>query len=347
MKAVPKQPPLQGAANFFLRLFNCLSLAALIAVLLVILAGGIVRMTGSGLGCPDWPKCFGSWIPPTHESQLPPNYQEIFKIQGKTIAPFNPFKTWTEYINRLLGALAGLLVLLAFFSSIPLLKTTFRYIFFCALLSLTLMGLQGWLGAQVVDSLLAPYMVTIHMLLALIIIGGLVFSTFWHRLPSFIGTAKTRIRGIAFLNLLLLMIQVGLGTQVREHVDTILLELTSISVSDFESIGIFFWVHRSFSIIVLLAYLYQAYCFYSLRELWARYFYLGIIPLIWIGLELISGIGLVYAGLPPILQPFHLLVASILFANQFLVVLLLLKGKEKRNLSWQESDKLNWRTSIS
>ncbi|NNM22946.1 MAG: heme A synthase, partial [Flavobacteriaceae bacterium] len=126
----------------------------LILVYLVIAAGAIVRMTGSGMGCPDWPKCFGYVIPPTEESQLKWTPGQSYS-KGQAIiweetllmansdftsaqqfemsnwvayekhdyATFNVFHTWTEYINRLLGALAGLGTLVLALLSLKYMRT--------------------------------------------------------------------------------------------------------------------------------------------------------------------------------------------------------------------------------
>src|SRR5690606_32327629 len=120
--------------------FRRFSLITIIAVYALIFVGGVVRSTGSGMGCPDWPKCFGSFVPPTDVSQLPENYQDIYLAKrveknhrfvemldalgfqkkareienDKSIlieGEFNPVKTWIEYGNRLLGATIGLLII--------------------------------------------------------------------------------------------------------------------------------------------------------------------------------------------------------------------------------------------
>ncbi len=73
--------------------FRHLALFATFATYFAIFMGGLVRVSGAGLGCPDWPKCFGRWFPPTSLSQLPPEIDPSL---------FNLTLAWIEYINRLM-----------------------------------------------------------------------------------------------------------------------------------------------------------------------------------------------------------------------------------------------------
>jgi cytochrome c oxidase assembly protein subunit 15 len=184
--------------------FRFIGLLTVVAVYLLILVGGVVRSTGSGMGCPDWPKCFGSWIPPTKASELPANYKEIYTAQrvaknqklartlqrlgfaqvaGSIFAhptqyvetDFNPVKTWIEYINRLLGALIGVFVFLTVVFALPYWRRD-RAIFWLSFASFLLTGVQGYLGSLVVSTNLLPVMVTVHMALALLIVALLLYA---------------------------------------------------------------------------------------------------------------------------------------------------------------------------
>lgn len=184
--------------------FRSFGILTVVAVYLLILVGGVVRSTGSGMGCPDWPKCFGSWVPPTEASQLPANYKEIYTAQrvaknqklartlqrmgfaqvaGSIFAhptqyietDFNPVKTWIEYVNRLLGALIGVFVFLTVVFALPYWRRD-RAIFWLAFASFLLTGVQGYLGSLVVSTNLLPVMVTVHMALALVIVALLLYA---------------------------------------------------------------------------------------------------------------------------------------------------------------------------
>ncbi|WP_394758020.1 heme A synthase, partial [Flavobacterium sp.] len=221
---------------------------AIILVYLVIIAGALVRMTGSGMGCPDWPKCFGYYIPPTDIKQLTwsPNRefeedQVIIKDEkllvaiddfttGATFdeshwreytkhdyAIFNPKHTWIEYLNRLAGALAGIVIfvmaILSFWYWKQNKKTTIL-----SWVSVFLMGFQGWLGAKVVYSVLNPIKISLHMVVALIIVGLLLYII---RVASDkVSTTKDVLfKKVIVVTLILTLIQIILGTQVRQFVD--------------------------------------------------------------------------------------------------------------------------------
>ena len=113
--------------------FITVSNITIVLVYLVILAGGVVRCTGSGMGCPDWPKCFGLWIPPFSIEQLPINFESLYSDHGNITVEFNVYKTWTEYINRLLGVLVGLSIFITLLTSLRYLKSN-KTIFYLSLL---------------------------------------------------------------------------------------------------------------------------------------------------------------------------------------------------------------------
>jgi cytochrome c oxidase assembly protein subunit 15 len=188
----------------FVRRFRFWSVLTVSSIYLLILVGGIVRATGSGMGCPDWPKCFGQWVPPTEASQLPPNYKQIYTAQrvaknqklARTLAglgfrqvageifahptqyietDFNATKTWIEYVNRLLGALIGIFVFVTAVVALPYWRRD-QPVFWLAVAGWLLTGVQGWLGSLVVSTNLLPVMVTIHMGLALLIVALLLYA---------------------------------------------------------------------------------------------------------------------------------------------------------------------------
>ena len=307
------------------RIFRKLGVTTIVAVYFLIAVGGIVRTTGSGMGCPDWPKCFGSWIPPTEVSQLPKNYKEKFKIQGKEIADFNPVKTWTEYINRLVGVLIGLLVFATFIASFTYKKVD-RSIVTLSFASVLLVGFQGWIGAKVVATDLAVSMISIHMVLALAIVFLLIytiirgFKVVWKTTPI---ENKKRINQILIVCLILSFVQVVLGTQVREAIDLIAKTMGEPQRGLWvENVGMKFIIHRSFSWLVFLTHIYLVYLLYThIRERNHFVFKYTIYLFLIIISEVATGVAMAYFGIPAFLQPVHLLLGSLVLGIQFFLLL--------------------------
>lgn len=334
--------------------FRRISLISVIAVYFLILVGGIVRSTGSGMGCPDWPKCFGSWIPPTSVDRLPSNYQEIYSAKrveknNKFVAQleklgfhekadqikndksilveqeFNPVKTWIEYVNRLIGAVIGLLVLLTVYRSFPLWSLS-KPITVWSVLNLLLVLVQAWIGSIVVSTNLLPWMITLHMMIALLIVCILLYVHFQsYKLiyPSKGTTEKPNtLFGILGIGLILMLIQIVLGTQVREEMDVIAFEFGNLLRGEWiEHLGLVFLVHRSYSILLFavhLLFFYKVYK-YTLRHVsifkWSQRLVFVIF------LEILTGVGMANFGVPAFLQPLHLLFGTMIIGIQFVILL--------------------------
>lgn len=325
---------------------------SIVLVYLVIGAGAIVRMTGSGMGCPDWPKCFGYLIPPTERSQLDwkPNHEykngqviimnESLRVavtdfksneaysesnwQAYTkhdYANFNATHTWIEFLNRLLGALAGLATLLFFVSALSRIKTDFIATIGAFLVVLG-MAFQAWLGKTVVDSNLLPYKITIHMGMALLIVLLLVYLLSREKKDSTLINFNPHLKTIAFIAVLLSLIQIGMGTQVRQFVDEQIHGLGLNFPSQWlAEAPLLFYIHRSFSIIVLLVHLYWGYLYFKNNSIPLAF--KGI--MFFLGLEIFSGIAMYYFDFPFASQPLHLILASLLFGAQSYLLFMIRK----------------------
>lgn len=288
--------------------------ATLIAVIFLIFIGGVVRSTGAGLGCPDWPKCFGKWIPPTNESQLPSNYKKIYQHSNGEEAVFNPIKTWTEYINRLLGISIGLLIIATFAATLSLRKTK-SYLVWMSGANVILVIVQGGLGAMVVKSSLTPELVSLHMILALLIVAILVSSLvdIYDIKPTAISS-NTHV--LLWICTLTIGVQIMLGIQVREQVDLL---LNANHLSRAHWIGTLHWnfyVHRSFSLLITAL---HGWLWWKLPKNKPISHLSNAMMACLLGL---IGLGIVmtYMDMPVLAQPLHLLLSSILFAIEMALI---------------------------
>lgn len=284
-------------------------------VFVVIAAGSIVRMSQSGMGCPDWPTCFGLWIPPLTEADLPPDYLDYLGKQDIDHS-FNVYHTWIEYINRLLGALLGIIVLIHFVWSVRLFGKSRRAIAIASFFMLCLVIFEAWLGKLVVDGNLEVNAITYHMLGALFL--GIIPLLIRYRLrernvPVYLP--KLVIRLFMLLGILLL-VQIILGTQVREEID-IISKALDYGHRDLwiDRLGSSFIVHRSFTWLPLLLSSFLVYRLTKLSFLRVRNMLIGIVFVI-----LLTALGMVYIGMPALLQPTHLIIATIFFNFIFYVL---------------------------
>lgn len=314
----------------------------MVMTFLVVLAGSVVRMTGSGMGCPDWPKCFGLMIPPTQAEEVTWRAGASYEpgrmlIANDTLwvaqeailaedfvkereaghwtsydkhsyAVFNPVHTWVEFINRLLGALTGIPALLllawAFWRGM---KARHWKPFIWAMVHLLLLGLVAWLGKKVVDGNLIPFSITIHMVGAVAILVsllGMMQSITQHTQDAAVAVLG-RTKGWLWIATALALVQLVIGTQVREQID--LLHHAGILRSDWLGALPNEWkFHRSGSWLVALT---QLVWIYPLRSVSgpARITAMTIVGLI--AAQMVTGLLFVVADMPKVLQPVHLLLA--------------------------------------
>lgn len=220
---------------------------------LLIFVGGLVRVSGSGLGCPDWPKCFGRWVPPTSIEQIPAHIDPT---------AFNIVLAWIEYGNRMLGVIVGISILLMTIIAVIYFKKNSK-ILLSSLLSLFLVIANGGLGAIVVSSVLNPFIVSLHMILALFLVSVLSYATIESykliNTQKFTGIFLSKKISISLIALwIFIVIEILLGTGIRTNIELIAIDNPLLSKGELlESLNSYKYLHSilGFSLLFLSFYL--------------------------------------------------------------------------------------------
>ena len=312
--------------------FQKTALAALLATIFLIYVGAIVRATGSGLGCPDWPKCWGELIPPTSLDQVDFDKLNIEKFQKKNpsitreslAAEFNPVHVWVEFINRLVSLPVGLFTLSTFLLSFQFLRKQKR-VFFGSFAALALVLTNAILGAIVVSSGLKPGVITLHMALAIILICVFVYIIYrgGQRLPSVnLGSQKGLLRSTLIILFVACVVEGIMGSQVREITDELALKYKDTPRNVWHEIleqkGIYLF-HRSFSWVILVL---GIFLFTKTRNANGDLAQLSIKVTFGVILaQMVLGVLMSHVSVHPVVQVLHIGLSSILTVALFWLIL--------------------------
>ncbi len=285
---------------------------ALAAIYLLIYVGGLVRVSGAGLGCPDWPRCFDRWIPPTDISQLPADVSPVL---------FNVTLAWIEYVNRIVGVWTGLVVFAMAWAG----RHTGRATRMKSWSAFAVVAIQGWLGSVVVESNLAHGAVTLHLLLALVAVGLLISLVVDESpVPKDTPRASTGLlRGTAALTAVCLM-QIWIGAEVRGEVDIVRDEWPLLSDVDVvQRLGEWVTLHSLIAVgMVIGTWHVTAHVFNERRPIRAQGWTLVFLIL----LQMVLGMAMFSAGVLPILQIVHQWISCLYFGILVWITLYVRKG---------------------
>jgi cytochrome c oxidase assembly protein subunit 15 len=281
--------------------FQRLALWTTAITYLLILVGSLVRVSGAGLGCPDWPRCFGSWIPPASAADLPPQFDA---------SQFNPTLMWTEYLNRLLGVTVGFSILATAISAWRHHRREPR-ILWTTIAAFVLVGYEGWLGGRVVAHELAPWIVTAHLIVAIVIVQLLLYATY----AAFESPAAPvpRAAGWPMIALIAItLVQAGFGTQVRGTIDDAI-DAGVARDAALATVGRLDFLHRDLAFVVLIAATLITLRLLAQRSPLVSWAFVVLTLAVF---QIALGVVMAYGSLIPAAQVGHLTIASLLLGAE-------------------------------
>ena len=192
--------------------FRTLVLVTTVLTLCVVVLGAYVRLSDAGLGCPDWPGCYGHMSPVHAKDHIDRAVEE----QGGSHGPVSLPKAWKEMVHRYLAGFLGLLILaIAVISWMR--RTAFRH---SPLLASSIVGVvivQATLGAWTVTMLLKPAIVTGHLIGGMSTLALLAWLYARQTIRPVIGNEGMPLLKPARIGLALLILQMILGGWVSTN----------------------------------------------------------------------------------------------------------------------------------
>jgi cytochrome c oxidase assembly protein subunit 15 len=241
----------------------------------LIMFGAFTRLTDSGLGCPDWPGCFG------HANPLQAHAHISAAEAALPSGPVTVMKAWIEMIHRYLAMGVGVLIIaimvIAWRMWVKSARTEKKFAPWFPSVLFVFVCIQGAFGAWTVTLKLQPVIVTIHLLLGLVLLAMLTWMGARQSEHAPIASAAAGLRTPAILAMVLLTLQIALGGwvstnyavlactdfplcqgQVVPHMDfangfTLWRHLGMTADGDylpFEALTAIHWTHRSFAFVV-------------------------------------------------------------------------------------------------
>jgi cytochrome c oxidase assembly protein subunit 15 len=282
----------------------------------LITVGAIVRVSGAGMGCPDWPKCFGLLIPPTSAADLPPLGTYDYP-PGWSVTTFDPLMTWIEFVNRLIGVLVGLAITATL--GVAIVRQRRRAVVVPTLLAFLGVLYAGWLGARVVAHELAPWIVTAHLLSAVVVLACLVVAAVNAAVPVPATQPPTTTQKVlswqCFAVGLLALVQGAVGTQVRGTLEDIARAHPDWSRDRWlDDLGTLDFLHTSLALFTVGAVVFIAVRFAASGAVRRGALRATRAAAVIVGVQLLVGVVLHAAALPRALQVAHLILGVLLLA---------------------------------
>ncbi|MBL8309704.1 MAG: COX15/CtaA family protein [Burkholderiales bacterium] len=213
-------------AGFRMRWGRLVALTAFLTIDLIAF-GGFVRLTDSGLGCPDWPGCYGHFVPLQAAGEI----NRAIAEQGGTHGPVSHGKAWIEMLHRYLASFIGALILVMFLRALitrarssgrSLASAAYPVSWRWPALLLVVVIAQGLFGKWTVTLKLMPIVVTVHLLGGMLLFALLIW--FWMRerqragdsaaMPVPVGAGT---RALVWFALVVLLLQIFLGGWVSTN----------------------------------------------------------------------------------------------------------------------------------